>query len=93
MSRKLQKIMSSSKKDEKEIKLREYAKELGCSLQGTYTASGIHLEQEIIRRIMEAEKCLNQGNLFEFKPNFFGFGIDLKKLWNLIRSKWRGRDV
>lgn len=52
---KVEEIMKIRNHDEREIKLRKYAKSLGCSLHGTYTSSGIHVEHEVIKRIREAE--------------------------------------
>jgi len=91
MSKRLIEIMSIKEKDRREIELRKYAKELGCSLQGTYTQNGVHLEQEVINRIREAEKDLEQQNPLELKPNIYGIGIDLKKMWNRIRAKWQSK--
>ena len=61
---KLEKIMQIKDKDEREIKLREYAKSLGCSLYASYTSNGIHLEHEIVRRIREAEASQRQHKLW-----------------------------
>ncbi len=83
--------MSIKEKDKREIELRKYAKELGCSLQGTYAQNGVHLEQEVINRIREAEKDLEQQNPLEFRPNIYGIGIDLKKLWNWAKAKWQNK--
>jgi len=40
-------------KEAREIKLREMAQKLGCSLQYTYTSNGKHIKQKIVRRIRE----------------------------------------
>jgi len=87
MSKRLDDIMSIKEKEKKEIELRKYTKELKCSLQGTYTSNGIHLEQEVIRRIREAEQDLENRNPLEIKPNYFGVSMNLRKVWRWIKNK------
>lgn len=87
MSKKIRQILKIQDRQKREIELRKYAKELGCSLQGTYTSNGLHLEQEVVRRIMDAERDLEEQNPFELKPNIFGLGLDLRKIWRWIKYK------
>ena len=42
-------------RNEREVPLRQLAQELGCSLSGTYTSEGRHLENEVIQRIRDAD--------------------------------------
>lgn len=51
-------------KEEREIKLRELAQELGCSLQSSYTSNGKHLEEEMVRRIREAARSIRESRLW-----------------------------
>ena len=55
------------KKDNKEriLKLKEYAKKLGCSLVGVYDKrSDKFHEDEIVARIINAERSLREENLW-----------------------------
>ena len=54
MSQKLKKIMKM-KKEDREIGLKEYAQELGASLQGLYDGDRFR-ETEIVDRIISAER-------------------------------------
>lgn len=89
MSRRLREILKIQDNDNKELELRKYAQELGCSLQGTYTANGNHLEQEVVDRIRDAEKDLEEQNPFELKVNLFGARIDFVKVYKWIKDKAR----
>ena len=57
LQKKLRKIMKLNLR-QREIALREYAHELGCSLSSSYTSNGKHLEEEIVRRIQEAMRSI-----------------------------------
>ncbi|MCK4376800.1 MAG: hypothetical protein KAV97_01105 [Actinomycetia bacterium] len=61
MSNKLKNIM---KKEDREIKLREYLIDLGGSLTSTYTANGKHLEDEVVARIINAERSNREEKLW-----------------------------
>ena len=64
IQRKIQKIMAKEKA-EREIALRELAQKLGCSLSSTYGGDGgKHLEDEIIRRIQEAARSIQENRLW-----------------------------
>lgn len=56
MSKRLDRIKRLPTKDEREIPLREYLKELSGDLSGTYDYNGRHLENIVIRRIEEIEE-------------------------------------
>ena len=62
MSNKLKNIMKM-KKEDREIKLREYLLDLGGSLTNTYTARGKHLEDEVVKRIMNIERSNREKNV------------------------------
>ena len=62
MSNKLKNIMKM-KKEDREIKLREYLIDLGGSLTNTYTAKGKHLEDEVVERIMNIERSNREKNV------------------------------
>ena len=51
---------------ERELRLREYAAKLGCSLNATYDGRGVHDEPELIRRIHEAERSRRDRRLWIF---------------------------
>ena len=52
---------------EREVALRELATEVGCSLVSTYTGDGSkHLEDELIRRIQEADRTIRESRLWWF---------------------------
>ena len=53
------------KKEERETKLREYLNDLGGSLFSTYTASGKHLEDEIVARIINIEQSNREEGLWK----------------------------
>lgn len=61
MSNKLKNIM---KKEDREIKLREYLIDLGGSLTSTYTANCKHLEDEVVARIINAERSNREEKLW-----------------------------
>lgn len=63
LQRRLQKIMKLKSK-EREIALREYAQELGCSLSSTYTSDSKHLEEEVVRRIQEVSRSIRESRLW-----------------------------
>lgn len=63
LQRRLQKIMKLQPTD-REIALREFAQELGCSLASSYTSDGKHLEEEIVRRIQEALRSIRESRLW-----------------------------
>lgn len=50
--------------DEREIALRKYAQELGCSLSSSYTYDAKHLEEEIVRRIQEAIRSIRESRMW-----------------------------
>jgi len=52
------------KKDEREIELRKYAQALGVSLQGISDSDGRFLEQELVERIINAERSLREHRLW-----------------------------
>lgn len=55
----------SKGRDEREVQLRELAKELGCSLSSTYGGDGSkHLEEELIRRIHDATRSIREARLW-----------------------------
>jgi len=56
--------MSIKDSDKREITLREFAMELGCSLSSTYTPDGKHIEEEVIRRIQEAARSIRESRLW-----------------------------
>lgn len=59
VQRKIHRILSIPNREEREVKLRELARSLGCSLHSTYEAGpehAKHLEDEVIRRIQEAAR-------------------------------------
>lgn len=62
MCNKLKNIMKM-KKEEREIKLREYLLDLGGSLTNTYTSRGKHLEDEVVKRIMNIERSNREKNV------------------------------
>lgn len=51
-------------KEERETQLRTFAKKLGCSLNSTYTENGKHLEEELVRRILEAIRSIRESRLW-----------------------------
>jgi len=57
--RERQKIMALPK-GEREIPLREFAQKLGCSLTGTQTPNGVHLEHIVIERINDAIRAWHE---------------------------------
>ena len=62
---KIKQIMQISDRNEREIKLRKLAQEYGCSLSSTYTSDGTkHMEDEIIRRIQEADRSIRESRLW-----------------------------
>jgi len=63
MCNKLKNIMKM-KKEDREIKLREYLIDLGGSLTNTYTANGKHLEDEVVARIRNAERSDREEKLW-----------------------------
>ncbi len=63
LQKKLQNIMKLKSK-EREIALREYAQELGCSLSSSYTSEGKHLEEEIVRRIQESMRSIRESRMW-----------------------------
>ena len=62
MCNKLKNIMKM-KKEEREIKLREYLLDLGGSLTNTYTSRSKHLEDEVVKRIMNIERSNREKNV------------------------------
>ena len=58
--RERQKIMALPKK-EREIPLRELAQKLGCSLTGTQTPDGVHLEQIVIERMNDPIRAWHEA--------------------------------
>lgn len=63
LQKKLQNIMKLESK-KREIALREYAHELGCSLSSSYTSEGNHLEEEMVRRIQEAIRSIRESRMW-----------------------------
>ncbi len=61
--RRVNSIMSDRNAD-KEIALRKFAKELGCSLDSTYSESTKHHTEEVIRRIQEAARSYREDFLW-----------------------------
>ena len=51
-------------KEEREIKLRSLAQDLGCNLDSTYLENGRHLTEEVIRRIREAARTYRESCLW-----------------------------
>ena len=49
---------------EREIALREYAQEIGCSVSSSYTSEGKHLEEEMVRRIHESIRSIRESRLW-----------------------------
>ena len=63
----IKRIMAMKDSDGKEVALRELAQEYGCSLASTYTDMGVgikHHEEEVIRRIQEADRSARDGKLW-----------------------------
>jgi len=63
MRKKLKKIMKVKDREERGIKLKEYASELGCSLQGI-SVDGRLIEEEVVNRILNAERSKREHNLW-----------------------------
>jgi len=59
----IKKIMSLSH-NEREVALRKLAIKLGCSLASTYNSDGKHFEDELIRRIQEADRSIRDSRLW-----------------------------
>ena len=65
VQRKLKQILSEPDIGQREVALRQYAKDLGCSLASTYTGNGKkHLEEELVRRIQEASRSNRETRLW-----------------------------
>jgi hypothetical protein len=63
LQRKLQKIMKL-RPEQREIAMREYAIELGCSLSSSYTSNGKHVEEEMVKRIQEAMRSIREARMW-----------------------------
>jgi len=67
VQKKIKTILDINDRDEKETKLRELAKSLGCSLSSTYEVypqSAKHLEDEVVARIQAAAKESRESMLW-----------------------------
>lgn len=65
MQNKIKRILAIKDQTKREVALRKFAQELGCSLISTYAAEGAkHLEDEIIRRIQEAARSIRESRLW-----------------------------
>lgn len=64
VQRKIKNIMGMEK-PKREVALREFAQELGCSLSSTYSGDGSkHREDEVLRRIQEAARSMREARLW-----------------------------
>ena len=64
VQRRVKKILSMGN-TEREVALRELAKQLGCSLSSTYSGDGSkHFEDEVVRRIQEAARSIREARLW-----------------------------
>lgn len=50
--------------DDSEVKLRLFAKDLGCNLDSTYSADGKQFTEEVIKRIQEAARTYRESYLW-----------------------------
>jgi len=68
MGSKLKKIMKMKKsendKEDREINLRKYAKELGVSLEGLSIPNGKFLEAKLVSRIINTERSYREHRLW-----------------------------
>jgi predicted transcriptional regulator len=84
------KVILSKQGIERDTQLREFAKELGCSLSGTYGGDGSkHLEDEVIRRIREAARSIREARLWWIALiSATASALSALAAWCAVLSKW-----
>ena len=79
--------------EQREIELRKLAQEYGCSLSFTYIGNGAkHMEEEIIRRIQEADRSMRESRLWLIAvASALASILSAMAAWVAVYFSFRGR--